>query len=333
MSMAESPNLWRGNDQNVLAAAAAWLHSHIPVALVTVIRTWGSSPRPPGSLLAMDRGGRMVGSVSGGCVEEDLLERYRSGELAGFPTRLDYGVRRSDAARMGLPCGGRLELLVEELHDAGDLEALLAATAEGRLLTRRVCLDSGRTTLNEGGESPSFRVSELELIKTFGPAWQMLLIGDGQLARSLAAMAMLLGYQVTICDPREEFADPFPLQGVSYTREMPDDAVRARADHPRSAIVTLAHDPRQDDLALLAALESRAFYVGALGSTRTAAGRRKRLGEMGVTLEQLRRLHGPAGLPIGSKRPEEIAVSILAQITAVRNTAPAAALPVPLEQA
>lgn len=309
-----------GSDTEVLTTGCRWLRTGQRVALATVIRTWGSSPRPPGSLLAMSASGALVGSVSGGCVEEDLLGRFRTGELAEpFPTLVDFGIDRAEAGRLGLPCGGRLELLVEELPAAEPVEALLTGLRAGGLVARRVCLNTGEVSLHPGEGRPELEVSGHAVVKVFGPAWHLLLVGDGQLARLLATMARLLDYGVTICDPRESFADPFPLPEVTYSRLPPDEAVLALANQPRTAVVTLAHDPKQDDLALLEALASRAFYVGALGSRRTAAARRERLAQMGLTQAQIARLRGPAGLPIGSKRPAEIALSILAEITAARN--------------
>jgi len=308
------------DDLQVLERALDWLQDGQAVALVTVVRTWGSSPRPPGSQLAMNAAGQFVGSVSGGCVEEALVARYRDGEIAGpEPTWIDFGVDRQEAARMGLPCGGRLELLVEHIRDPADIASLLAPLRRGELVTRRVALTAGEVTLVPGQGAPDFFISDKEVVKTYGPAWQMLLIGDGLIARHLAGMARQLDYQVTICDPRETFVDPKPLENVHYSRAMPDDAVRALTDASRTAVVTLAHDPRQDDLGLSAALESQAFYIGALGSKRSAESRIKRLASLGYGSEQLTRIHGPAGLYIGSKRPAEIALSILAEITALRN--------------
>jgi xanthine dehydrogenase accessory factor len=310
----------QADDIDVLESALSWLQSGQQVALATVIKTWGSSPRPPGSLLAMNDAGQFVGSVSGGCVEESLLARFSHGELAGpAPTMVDFGVDRQQASRMGLPCGGRLEVLVEQLDDAGSVASLLQQLRAGALVTRKVNLATGDVDLKQGDGSAEFQLSESSVVKTFGPAWQILLIGDGQLARHLASMALHLDYRVIICDPRENFAPTEPLAGVNYSRLMPDDAVHKLTDQTRSAIVTLAHDPRQDDLGLSAALESQAFYIGALGSSRSAQARRERLASLGYTANQLNRIHGPAGLDIGSKRPAEIAVSILAQITAIRN--------------
>jgi xanthine dehydrogenase accessory factor len=309
----------QADDIQVLEAALAWLESGRQVALATVIKTWGSSPRPPGSLLAMNKAGQFAGSVSGGCVEESLLMRYRDGELSGAITQIDFGVDRQEASRMGLPCGGRLELLVEELADPDSIAPLLARLRHGELVTRSVNLVSGKVSLQPGNAGIEFQISETDVIKTFGPGWQLLLIGDGQLARHLASMALHLDYRVIICDPRDEFSPAAPLNNVSYSRHMPDDAVREINDPTRTAIVALTHDPRQDDLGLSAAIESRAFYIGALGSNKSAQARRNRLASLGYSAQQIARIHGPAGLHIGSKRPAEIALSILAQITAIRN--------------
>ena len=318
----------QADDIEVLEGALAWLQSGHQVALATVIKTWGSSPRPPGSLLAMNNTGQFVGSLSGGCVEESLLARYCDGELAGpAPTMVDFGVDRQDASRMGLPCGGRLEVLIEQLSGTESVAPLLARLRDGELVTRRVSLATGEINLGEvdlqqGDGGTEFQLSETAVSKTFGPAWQLLLIGDGQLARHLASMARHLDYRVIICDPRDAFAPLVPLADVHYSRLMPDDAVQGLSDQARTAIVTLAHDPRQDDMGLSAAMESQAFYIGALGSTRSAQARRKRLASLGYSAQQIERIHGPAGLPIGSKRPAEIALSILAQITAIRNGIP-----------
>lgn len=307
-------------DAEVLAAARPWLAAGQRMALVTVLHTWGSSPRPPGSLAAIGSETGLAGSVSGGCVEAELIDRYRGDRLGRpFPTRVEFGVDREEAGRLGLPCGGRMALLVEELDALEPLDVLLGQVDAGRLVARRVCLRTGEVSLHPAQEEPELAVTPDSVTKVFGPAWHLLLVGDGQLARSVARLGRMLGYRVTICDPREAFADPYPLADVRYTSAMPDEAVRDLADHPRSAVVTLAHDPRQDDMALMEALPSRAFYVGALGSVRTSQARRERLACMGLTSAQIGRLDAPAGLPIGSKRPPEIALSIVAGITAARN--------------
>jgi xanthine dehydrogenase accessory factor len=315
-----SKALVEAEDREVMARAADWLRQGKRVALSTVTQTWGSSPRPPGSLMAMTDEGRFIGSVSGGCVESELISRYRKGELGiGIPASVAFGVDSQQAGRLGLPCGGRLQITMEQLESAPAIDQLLKRIDEGELVARRLCLDTGEVTLGDGEGLPELSLSDESLVKVFGAGWRLLLVGDGQLARYLAAMARMLDYRVTICDPREDFANPDPLPDVSYTRQMPDDAVRALASRPRTAVVTLAHDPKQDDLALSEALESNAFYIGALGSTRSAAKRIERLAQLGFTPYQLQRIRGPAGLPIGSKRPSEIALSIMAEITATRN--------------
>ncbi|MBK1722549.1 XdhC family protein [Thiocystis violacea] len=307
-------------DLELLGLARDWLAAGDRVALVTVLHTWGSAPRPPGAWLIIRRDGAMAGSVSGGCVEQALSERYREGEFGGsIPTRIDFGVDRLEANRWGLPCGGRLALLVEVLDTEAPLAALIARIEAGELVARRVCLTTGEVSLHPGAGRSDFEAGTAAVTKVLGPSWQLLLVGDGQLARDLARMARLLDYRVTICDPREAFADPQPLAGVDYCRLMPDDAVRQLGTCPRTAIVTVSHDPKQDDLALGEALATPAFYIGALGSRASAAARRERLLALGLAPEQIARLDAPAGLPIGSKRPAEIALSILAGITAARN--------------
>ena len=220
---------------------------------------------------------------------------------------------------MGLPCGGRLEVLVEPLGEAHKLEELLTRLNKAELVCRRVDLATGAVRLEPGNADREFLITEQEMVKTFGPGWSLLLIGDGQIARHLARMAQLLDYRVTICDPREEFQPMDAIEGVDYSRSMPDDAVHALANPSRCAIITLAHDPKQDELGLSAALESEAFYIGALGSKRSAEARNRRLESLGYNQTQIKRIHGPVGLAIGSKRPAEIAVSILAHITSLRN--------------
>jgi xanthine dehydrogenase accessory factor len=308
------------SELDVLSQARDWVAGGQAVALVTVVKTWGSSPRPAGSIMAVAKDGRFSGSVSGGCVEDDLIARFRTGELGGtFPTTIDYGVDRVEAMRFGLPCGGRLELLVECLDSEQQLGVLLEAIQAGKLMTRRVCLSTGEVSLHPAGVNDDFEYDTAYCKRVFGPAWHMLLIGAGELARFVAQMALMLNYRVTICDPRAQFAQGWQIAGTEFVRHMPDDAVRHMADQPNSIILTLSHDPKLDDMALMEALQSRAAYIGALGSRRSSQSRRERLLQLGITMEQLERLHAPVGLPLGSKTPAEIAVAILAEVTAMRH--------------
>jgi len=312
-------------EREILQTAIDWLEAGQQVALVTVAKTWGSSPRPCGSLLIMRADGMHLGSVSGGCIEEDLVDRYKQKELAShFPTTINYGVNRQDALRFGLPCGGRLELVIEQLESAEQLKSLLIDITNSKLVARRVCLNTGEVSLHIVTNQKEFSYTPAEMVKVFGPGWHLLLIGAGHLSRYVANIALMLNYKVTICDPREEYHFDWNVEGVNFTRRMPDDVVKTFEDNPRSIVITLAHDPKLDDMALMEALTTDIFYVGALGSKRSQVQRRERLLQLGVTVQQLEKLHAPVGLAIGSHTPPEIAVSIMAELTALRNKDPTA---------
>ncbi len=307
-------------DQNILETAIDWIQQGYTPALVTVAKTWGSSPRPAGSLMLMRDDGIHVGSVSGGCVEEDLVARYRDKQLSEtFPTMIDYGVDKQQATRFGLPCGGRLELCIEQLESTEQLNTLLNKCKRNEIVTRRVCLNTGEVSLHKAQVSDEFSYTANDIKKVFGPRWQMLIIGAGHLSQYVAQMAGMLDYHVIICDPREEYRQAWSLKDIELINTMPDDAVTQYASHPRSIVLALTHDPKLDDMALMNALTSNAFYIGALGSKRNNDSRRERLKTLGVTPQQLQRLHGPVGLDIGSHTPPEIAISILAEITAERH--------------
>jgi xanthine dehydrogenase accessory factor len=311
-----------GTDREILETALVWLEAGHRTALVTVARTWGSSPRPAGSLMLMRDDAVYSGSVSGGCVEEDLVARYRDGQIGdALPTLIDYGINKTQAARLGLPCGGRLELLVERLDSPQPLRMLLERTRANALMTRRVCLNTGEVSLHSASAGEEFSYADGYLSKVFGPRWQLLLIGAGHLARYVAQIARMLDYRVMVCDPRPCCEDDIVDEGVERLQCMPDEAVQACTGNPRCVVLALTHDPKLDDMALLEALQSAAFYVGAIGSKQNSDSRRERLRVLGVTLQQLQRLHAPVGLPIGSHSPPEIAISIMAEITALRNAA------------
>jgi xanthine dehydrogenase accessory factor len=306
-------------DRQVLDAAIAWLDAGHGVALATVARTWGSSPRQPGAWAAVREDGLVAGSVSGGCIEDDLVRRV----LAGLPApvqRREYGVTPEEATRFGLPCGGRLELVLEAQPDVLGLKDLRERLMAGQACLR--CLDAktGQVTLSDGPGATSW--DGQILVKACGPRARLLLIGAGQIASFLAPMAQALDYRVTVCDPRQAYYGAWQVEGVTLTALMPDDAVTEFRPDGASAIVALTHDPKLDDLALLEALRSPAFYVGALGSQKSNARRKERLAEhFGLTEPELARLHGPVGLAIGSRTPPEIAVSVLAQMIAVQHGA------------
>lgn len=315
--------LVHSTERELVETAIAWLQEGYRVALVTVVQTWGSSPRPVGSLMLLRGDGQHAGSVSGGCVETDLVSRFRDQQLAGpFPTRIDYGIDREEAARFGLPCGGRLELVVEQLAGPGPMAVLLEKLRANELIVRRLCLETGEVSLHPATGGEDFVCEPTHLQRVFGPGWTMLLIGAGHLSQYVAQLALMLDYRVFVCDPREDYQKGWSVAGTELVNGMPDEAVHSHAGHPRSVVLALTHDPRLDDMALLDALASAAFYVGALGSRRSSEQRRARLAGLGVTPQQLQALHAPVGLAIGSHTPPEIALSILAEITALRNAAP-----------
>jgi len=307
-------------DLDVLKRSAAWIEEGRQVLLVTVVKTWGSSPRPEGAMLAVRDDGLVVGSVSGGCIEDDLIDRTR--RLGMKQTRCEvvtYGVSADEARRFGLPCGGTIQLVVEPLNRDSGIRALLREIEAGHLVGRRLDLRTGEATLHPALAMDGLTFDGTTLTTIHGPRYRMLVIGASQLSKYLAQIAVGLGYQVTICDPRDEYTETWDIPGVALVRTMPDDTVQAMNLDERCAVVALTHDPKLDDLALMEALKSRAFYVGALGSRANNAKRRERLREFEVSAEEIARLHGPIGIYIGSRTPPEIAVSILAEITAVKN--------------
>ena len=307
-------------DMQVLKTASGWLASGRKVTLATVIRTWGSAPRPIGALTAIRDDGMVVGSVSGGCIEDDMIERVKNGELVQErPVTTRYGVSAEEAQRFGLPCGGTLELVLEPLTAASRLDELLQRIERHELVVRRLDMQSGAVTLAAGQWSDQLAFDGVALTTVHGPRWRLLIIGAGQLSQYLAQMAQALDYQVTVCDPREEYAEGWNLPGAELKRGMPDDVVLELNLDGHSAVVTLTHDPKLDDMALLEALKSPAFYVGAIGSKKNNEARRRRLAEFDLSRAEIDRLHGPVGLKIGSKTPPEIAVAILAEMTAIRN--------------
>ena len=307
-------------DIEVLRAAEGWRKAGRQVALGTIVKTWGSAPRPVGAMVAIRDDGQVVGSVSGGCVEDDLIEKIKTKAIAAQkPELVTYGVTNEEATRWGLPCGGTLQLVMEPLSEKSRIGELLVQISNQVLVKRRVDMDSGRATLEPGRWQDVLEFDGSVLSAVHGPRWRLVLIGAGQLTRYLAEMARMLDYHVVVIDPREEYANGWDLPSVPLERGMPDDLVREMNLDGHSAIVALTHDPKLDDLALMEALKSAAFYVGAIGSKKNNDARRLRLREFDVSDEEIARLRGPVGLYIGSKTPPEIAVAILAEMTAVRH--------------
>ncbi|MBV8627142.1 MAG: XdhC family protein [Paraburkholderia sp.] len=307
-------------DLEVLKSSARWLELGHRVLLVTVVKTWGSSPRPEGAMLAVRDDGLVVGSVSGGCIEDDLIDRVRQrGIEQTVPEAVKYGITAEEAHRFGLPCGGTIQLVLEPLTNDSGIAELCEAVEHGQLLARTVDMTTGATRLSPALATDGVDFDGQRLLTIHGPRYRMLVIGAGQLSRYLCQIAVGLDYQVTVCDPREEYTDEWDIPGTKIVRTMPDDTVLEMKLDERCAVIALTHDPKLDDLALMEALKTPAFYVGALGSRRNNAARRERLKEFDLNDTELARLHGPVGIYIGSRTPPEIAVSILAEVTAAKN--------------
>lgn len=306
-------------DISVLKALAEWQRAGASSWLVTVVQTFGSSPRPPGAMLAIRSDGVAVGSVSGGCIEDDLILRVQQGQLSASRAEIvEYGVTRDEARRFGLPCGGTMRLVVEPVGNAAWVSDLLVAIAGKQLVKRRLDFASLRVELEPATRDDGLQCGAGSLTSVHGPRWRLLVIGAGQTSTYLARMAQALDYEVIICDPREEFRATWDVADTTLIADMPDDAVLALQLDSRSAVIALTHDPKLDDMALLEALKSPAFYVGALGSRANTAKRRERLALFDLTEAEIARLHGPVGLPIGSRTPPEIAVAILADLIQTR---------------
>ena len=310
------------SDHTILSSLLEALTQGEQPWLVTVTGTIGSSPRPVGSLVVFRTDGSQIGSVSGGCVEEDLIEQLLAGTFHGPAVHFtEYGVSAEDNEKWGLPCGGRLELAIQQL-DAKDTDWVAGARqamVERRTVLRRVDCISGESLLSATDRFTTLEKSEECLSHCFGPRQRLLLVGAGQLAANLSTLALAMDYEVLLTDSREWALDQWQGPDIEKILGLPDDVVREHGSDELCAVITLSHDPRVDDMALMEALESAAWYVGALGSVRTTEKRLARLLKLGIEENALARLHAPVGLSIGSKTTMEIAVSVMAQLTQLRR--------------
>lgn len=299
----------------LFATALAWLAEGRRAALATVIETWGSAPRAVGAHMVVRDDGRFEGSVSGGCVEGDVIVNAQAALEQARAVRLDYGVSNSEAWAVGLACGGKISVLVQPVGDghfpAALMERILTERQAGRSVRVRTHLAAGRSE----AVAPEAGPDTEDFLNTYAPPLRLAIVGAVHIAQTLAPMAQMLGYAPVVIDPRGAFlAGRF--EGISVSPLWPDEALRDWRPDERSAIVTLTHDPKLDDPALAAALGSPAFYIAALGSRKTHASRLERLRRQGFSEADLARIHGPAGLNIGAKTPAEIAASIAAEMTA-----------------
>lgn len=309
-------------DQEVLTQVCHWLNKGQSCWLATVVATYGSSPRPIGSLFTCNKKEKVVGSLSGGCVEEDLVEKLVKGEVAhDKPDFLRYGKTEAEATKFGLPCGGQLDIVVEPLNTLHDTQMVYSqinsVLKQRRSVRRTVRLDTGDTKLIETTTyTPLVYEADNNLLEqTYGPRHQLFIVGTNMVAQYVAEFAQKLDFRVTVIDTDQTNIESFPILGVERVCDLPDEVILRQANDQNSAIVALSHDPRLDDMALIGAFDTPAFYIGAMGSQRTSAARRDRLRELGVSDQDMVRLHAPIGFDIGSKTPPEIAISIMAEIT------------------
>ncbi len=315
----------KNSDHEIIETAINWLNqplqAHKFIYFITVVKTWGSSPRQTGSIMAINQKGHTVGSVSGGCIEQALIEQLLNSNsyFSTFPQLIKYGINKAESQRFGLPCGGCLELIVEKLDTSAQLQPALDKINQRQRITRHICLSTGEISFSNRIPDAEFVYSPSSVNKVFGPGWRLLIIGAGHLSQIVATMALALDYHVIICDPRKNYKNNWRVEHTDFDTGMPDDAVKKLVTDTRCAVLALTHDPNLDDMALMEALDSDAIYVGALGSKTTNDKRRKRLKALGVSNTGIERLHGPIGLPIGSHTPAEISISILAELTAIRN--------------
>ena len=318
------------SQQQIITCVQQWLEADKPVWLCTILKTWGSSPRPIGAMMACTLDGELVGSISGGCIEEDFLEQLRDGSLkeqymaeGNKPFKVKYGMTEAEQARLRLPCGGQLHVLLEFIEPTEENKSVftrLRSDLENHLLVSRlVDLETGKIEARDESSDEAVIMEDGVMTHSLSPMYRLLLLGAGDVAKYVAEMALALEYDVTLCDPRPRYLDNWHVPGVETTSRLPDDVVRERFSNPYSGIIALAHDPRVDDMALMEALKTNAFYVGAMGSERTSAARRERLPELGLSKEEIDILHAPIGFQIESKTPAEIAISIMAEVTAVRH--------------
>lgn len=299
----------------ILEQGRIWLENGQRVALATVAHTWGSSPRPVGALMVLSESGQFLGSVSGGCIEEELIERVTS----QFPSQFETLEYDSDTSRT-LPCGGRLLLTIEPMSSIDGLAEMMSALAAGSAVNRTIVLDTGEVSWDEATAEQKTVLSDGVLSLVYEPEWRLMIVGAGELAQWVCRLAQLLDYRVHACDPRPDYQQTWPFDEVSLATDYPDDFLSISSVDQRSAIVALTHDPKIDDLAIIEALAGNAFYVGALGSRRTTAKRAERLEQhFNLKPEQIARIRGPIGIDLNTRRPQEIALAVMTEITAARN--------------
>lgn len=310
-------------DLQVIEQALTWIAEGQQIWLCTVLSSFGSSPREPGSWLVANSLGDHMGSLSGGCVEEDFLDRLNEGEFQTRISRIRYGATEGiSSPKVRLPCGGILDVLIEKLPTGAatvsHLRQIREALTGGTPLVRRVCLETGQWSVGDDdglGPKTEEQHEQKAVLLRVGPVANLIIAGISPVSEACADFAQTLGFEVIICDPREELVERFPISGVTSLPILPALYIQKQGCHGATAVVALTHDPRIDDLALMEAVKTDAFYIGVMGSQRTSDTRAERLQRVGgLTADQINRIRMPIGLALGSKTPAEIALAVMADI-------------------
>ncbi len=302
-------------DTEIIKKSIELLNTDSYLLLCSVLQTWGSSPRPAGSLMLISEHGQHYGSVSGGCIEDDLLEKHKHGffEDSHIKTLLYDHAENNNHVR--IPCGSSLKISVEKFTNADDLTQIYNAISLGQRITRTLNLKNNSSSLKPASDDATdFHYDADYIIKTYGTTWKILIIGANHIASYIVPLAKMLGFKLIICEPREAYRKSWCESDCELTTLMPDDAVRKFSTDFYSIVLSLSHDPKLDDMALMIALDLKIFYVGAIGSKKNNNARIERLKYLGLSDENIKKLHAPVGLNISSKTPAEIAISIFAQL-------------------
>lgn len=308
-------------DKEIIKKAIDLLKDNQYITLCTVVKTWGSSPRPVGSIMIISQAGKLYGSVSGGCIEDDLLNKYHNNYFNDSSLNILTYDASTENAHVKIPCGSQLKIVSEKISHAKDFISINNSLIKGLRVTRTLNLNNLDSSIDASlSNSDSLSYTQEKLIRTFGPTWQILVIGANHITPYINQLANMLGYKIIICDPRKNYRENYTEEyGNEIIALMPDDAVTLYSNDFYNIVLSLSHDPKLDDMALMTALELNIFYVGAIGSKKSQEDRRKRLKQLGLSHASINKLHGPVGLNINSQTPAEIAVSIFADLTRLKN--------------
>lgn len=307
---------------DILTPTSLWLKQKKRIALATVISTWGSSPRPVGGQMAIDENGEIIGSVSGGCIEGSVISEGINSINDGKSRIKDYGISNDMAWEVGLACGGELKVLIQPLNFEDEIVYSIVDSIEKREVVKlKIDCSTGYRKIDKtiGNQISHFDESKNEFIHIIDPKPRLFIIGAVHIAQALVSLANVADFEIILIDPRDHFATKDRFPNCKIINEWPDEALSRFHLDKSSHLVTLTHDPKIDDLALIYCMKKNFGYIGSLGSKKTHGKRCERLLEKGFNNEELSKIHAPIGLDIKAKTPAEIATSILAEIINYRR--------------